>query len=185
MNLIKTEIPDLVLIHPDVYPDDRGYFFESFQKEKFREIGLHASFVQDNESLSARYVLRGIHFQYPPYTQGKLVRVVRGSVQDIAVDLRQGSPTFGKWYSVLLDSTSKTMMYIPEGFGHGFLTLEDDTIFQYKCTNYYNKESEGTILWNDPVLGIQWEARQPVISSKDLTGMQFKDFDSPFTFTGN
>jgi dTDP-4-dehydrorhamnose 3,5-epimerase len=182
LNLIKTHIPDLVLIEPRVFPDERGYFFESYQQEKFQEMGLPVGFVQDNESMSAKNVLRGLHFQYPPYTQGKLVRVVRGSVQDIAIDLRLGSPSYGQWYSAILSGDSKIMMFIPEGFAHGFLTLEDNTIFQYKCTNYYNKESEGTLIWNDPDLAITWETNAPLVSGKDLTGKFLKDFKSPFKY---
>jgi dTDP-4-dehydrorhamnose 3,5-epimerase len=184
LNLIKTYIPDLVIIQPDVYPDDRGYFFESYQKEKFREMGIDVSFVQDNESMSVKNVLRGLHFQVPPFAQAKLVRVARGSAQDIAVDLRKGSPTYGKWYSVVLSDKERNMMFIPEGFAHGFLTLEDNTIFQYKCSNYYSKESEGSIIWDDPTLGIDWMSHDPLISGKDLKGSLYSDFKTPFIFSG-
>ncbi|MCK9398849.1 MAG: dTDP-4-dehydrorhamnose 3,5-epimerase [Bacteroidales bacterium] len=180
MNLIKTKIEDLVLIQPDVFPDARGYFYESFQKEKFRNLGINVDFVQDNESMSQGNVLRGLHFQKPPFAQGKLVRVVRGSVLDVAVDLRKGSKTYGKWKSSVLSAANKLMMWIPEGFAHGFLTLEDDTIFQYKCTNFYNKESESGIIWNDPDLQIIWGNDNPLVSEKDLKGMRFKDLKSPF-----
>jgi len=135
MKLIKTQIEDLVLIQPDVFPDPRGYFFESYQKEKFRVLGIDGHFVQDNESMSGNGVLRGLHFQKPPFAQGKLVRVVRGSVLDVAVDLRKNSRTYGKWESSVLSADNKLMMWIPEGFAHGFLVLEDHTSFQYKCTN--------------------------------------------------
>jgi dTDP-4-dehydrorhamnose 3,5-epimerase len=180
MNLIKTSIKDLVLIQPDVFPDARGYFFESFQKEKFREMGIDAVFVQDNESMSGKGVLRGLHFQKPPFAQGKLVKVVRGSVLDVAVDLRSSSKTYGKWESSVLSAENKMLMWIPEGFAHGFLVLEDETIFQYKCTNYYNKESEGSIVWNDPDLKIDWGTENPLVSGKDLQGGRFTDLDSPF-----
>ena len=149
---------------------------------KFREKGIDEGFVQDNESMSAKNVLRGLHFQFPPFAQAKLVRVVHGAVQDVAVDLRKGSPTYGKWYSVILKASEKDMMYIPEGFAHGFLTLEDNTIFQYKCSNYYNKQKEGTIIWNDPDLGIPWASMKPITSAKDLNAVAFSQFNSPFTY---
>ena len=180
MKLIKTKINDLVLIEPDVFPDERGYFFESFQKHKFRSLGIAAEFVQDNESMSGKGVLRGLHFQKPPFAQGKLVRVVRGSVLDVAVDLRKKSKTYGKWESSVLSADNKLMMWIPEGFAHGFLVLEDYTIFQYKCTNYYNKESESGIIWNDQDLKIDWSIENPVVSEKDLRGILFKYLKSPF-----
>jgi dTDP-4-dehydrorhamnose 3,5-epimerase len=180
LNLIKTSIQDLVLIQPDVFPDQRGYFFESFQKEKFLKLGIDAEFVQDNESMSQKNVLRGLHFQLPPFAQGKLVRVVKGAVLDVAVDLRKSSTTYGKWVSVTLDAKNKLMAWIPVGFAHGFLTLEDDTIFQYKCTNYYNKASEAGIIWNDPTLGIEWGTKEPLVSEKDLKGLLFNNLKSPF-----
>jgi dTDP-4-dehydrorhamnose 3,5-epimerase len=180
MNLIKTRIEDLVLILPDIFPDPRGYFFESFQKEKFHDFGIDAEFVQDNESMSGKGVLRGLHFQKPPFSQGKLVRVVLGSVLDVAVDLRKGSKTYGKWESSVLSAVNKLMMWIPEGFAHGFLVLEDNTVFQYKCTNYYNNESESGIIWNDPDLKIDWGIQNPLVSEKDLRGGLFRDLKSPF-----
>jgi dTDP-4-dehydrorhamnose 3,5-epimerase len=156
MKLELTNIKDLFLIQPDVFPDPRGYFFESFQKEDFRKLGIEADFIQDNESMSVKGVLRGLHFQLPPFAQGKLVRVVHGSALDVAVDLRKDSSTYGKWESVVLSAENKLMLWIPVGFAHGFLTLEYDTIFQYKCTNYYNRESECGIIWNDADLKIDW-----------------------------
>ncbi|MDX9905455.1 MAG: dTDP-4-dehydrorhamnose 3,5-epimerase [Bacteroidales bacterium] len=180
MKIHKTEIEDLLVIHPDVFPDERGYFFESYQKEKFREAGLNWDFVQDNESMSMKGVLRGLHVQLPPYAQGKLVRVVSGSVLDVAVDLRKNSATYGKWASFRISAENKWMAFIPAGFAHGFLVLEDHTIFQYKCTNYYNKESESGIIWNDPDLNIDWGIEHPLVSEKDLKGLRFKDFVSPF-----
>jgi dTDP-4-dehydrorhamnose 3,5-epimerase len=181
MKLQRTNIEDLVLIQPDVYTDERGYFFESFQKENFLKLGIDADFVQDNESMSMKGVLRGLHFQAPPFAQGKLVRVVHGSALDVAVDLRKNSTTYGKWESVVLSAENKMMLWVPAGFAHGFLVLEDDTIFQYKCTNYYHKESECGIIWNDPDLKIEWGIEKPLISEKDLQGILFKDFKSPFS----
>jgi dTDP-4-dehydrorhamnose 3,5-epimerase len=180
MKLQKTNIGDLFIIHPEVNTDKRGYFFESFQKDKFQKLGIDADFVQDNESMSMNGVLRGLHFQVPPFAQGKLVRVVRGSVLDVAVDLRKNSGTFGKWESVVLSAENKLMLYIPEGFAHGFLVLEDHTIFQYKCTNYYNRESERGIIWNDPDLKIDWGIENPLVSDKDLKGVFFRNYVSPF-----
>ncbi|NTV83609.1 MAG: dTDP-4-dehydrorhamnose 3,5-epimerase [Bacteroidales bacterium] len=180
MKLQKTKIEDLFIIHPDVFTDERGYFFESFQKENFLKLGIDADFVQDNESMSAKGVLRGLHLQVPPFAQGKLVRVVRGAALDVAVDLRKNSKTYGKWESVVLSAENKLMLWIPEGFAHGFLTLEDQTIFQYKCTNYYNKESEQGIIWNDPDLKIDWGIENPVVSEKDLKGLAFKDIKTHF-----
>lgn len=175
MKIIPTKIADLFLIQPDVFPDERGYFFESYQEDKFRALGIQAKFVQDNESLSQKGVLRGLHFQRPPFAQGKLVRVVTGSVLDVAVDIRKDSPTYGHWVKAGLSAANKLMMWIPEGFAHGFLVLEDNTIFQYKCTNYYNRESEGGIIWNDPDLAIDWGVTEPLVSEKDLKGVRFKD----------
>jgi dTDP-4-dehydrorhamnose 3,5-epimerase len=180
MKLKKTSIEGLVLLKPEIFPDARGYFFESFQKEKFQALGIDVDFLQDNESMSQKNVLRGLHFQVPPFAQGKLVRVVRGSVLDVAVDIRKDSKTYGKWESSVLSAENKLMMWIPEGFAHGFITLEDDTIFQYKCTNYYNKESECGIIWNDPDLKIDWGTDNPLVSEKDLKGMHFNDLISPF-----
>ena len=180
MKLINTSIQDLIIIQPDVFSDERGYFYESFQKKQFQEIGIKADFVQDNESKSSRGVLRGLHFQNPPFAQGKLIRVVKGKVLDVAVDIRKQSPTYGKWESVELSSDNKLMIWVPEGFAHGFLVLEDNTIFQYKCTNYYNKASEGSVLWNDPDLQIDWNFDNPILSEKDANAPLFKDLISLF-----
>lgn len=167
MEIISTEIRDLLIIKPDVFADDRGYFFESYNKEKFAEKGIVTSFVQDNESKSKKGVLRGLHYQRKPFSQGKLVRVIQGAVLDVAVDIRIGSPTFGNWASIELTGENKLMYWIPEGFAHGFLTLKDDTIFTYKCTGVYNKASEASIRWNDPDLAINWGITDPVLSEKD------------------
>ena len=181
MEIIETSIEGLLIIKPDVFKDERGYFFESYNKERFAKEGLLMDFVQDNESKSSKGVLRGLHFQKPPYAQGKLVRVVKGSVMDVAVDLRKDSPTYGKWESVVLTEENKLKFWIPEGFAHGFLTLEDNTIFNYKCTNVYNKESEGSILWNDPDINIEWNIEDPILSEKDKLSPLFKNFETPFT----
>lgn len=181
MEIIKTKIPDLLIIKPSVFADARGYFFESYNKEFFMAEGIDQNFVQDNESKSNKGVLRGLHFQRPPFAQGKLVRVINGAVLDVAVDLRKESPTFGQWESIELSEENKVMYWIPPGFAHGFITLEDNTIFSYKCTNVYHKNAEGSILWNDPDLNINWGSiSQPLLSEKDKTGPLFKDFISPF-----
>lgn len=180
MELIKTSIDGLLIIKPDVFKDDRGYFYESYNKERFAKVGLNIDFVQDNESKSCKGVLRGLHFQKPPFAQGKLVRVIKGSVMDVAVDLRKDSPTYGKWESVVLTEENKLQFWIPEGFAHGFVALEDNTIFNYKCTNVYNKESEGSILWNDPDININWNIDNPILSEKDKISPLFKNFESPF-----
>lgn len=180
MQITKTFIEGLLIIQPQYFLDKRGYFFESYNVKKFKENDLLMEFVQDNISKSQKGVLRGLHFQKPPYDQGKLVHVLKGEVLDVAVDLRKDSPTYGKHYSIRLSEENKTQLYIPEGFAHGFATLEDDTIFAYKCTNYYNKESEGSIFWNDKSLGIDWIINNPIISEKDQVENYFKDFVSPF-----
>jgi dTDP-4-dehydrorhamnose 3,5-epimerase len=180
MKKIHTLIPDIILLQPDVYEDNRGYFFESFNFNKVLSLGIDQNFVQDNQSLSEKDVLRGLHFQNPPFAQGKLVRVIKGAVLDIAVDIRRRSPYYGKWVSQVLSEQNKTMMWIPPGFAHGFLTLEPDTIFFYKCTAYYDKASEGILKWNDEDLGINWKISNPIISDRDMNGLSFKEFNSPF-----
>ncbi len=180
MQIIKTKIPDLLIIKPDVFEDERGYFFESYNREKFVQAGIKYKFVQDNESKSQKGVLRGLHFQNPPHAQGKLVRVMKGAVLDVAVDIRKKSPTYGKWASIELSESNKMMCWIPPGFAHGFVTLEDNTVFFYKCTNVYNKQSEGSIRWNDPDLNIDWKTKNPILSEKDKIVPFFKDFESKF-----
>ncbi|MCD6113544.1 MAG: dTDP-4-dehydrorhamnose 3,5-epimerase [Bacteroidales bacterium] len=182
MEFIKTDIPDVMIIKPRVFSDKRGYFFESYNHAKFLEKGFNHIFVQDNESKSQKGVLRGLHFQKPPFAQGKLVRVMKGAVLDVAVDIRKNSPYYGKWVSVVLTDKNKFMYWIPEGFAHGFVTLEDDTVFFYKCTQVYNKESEGSILWNDPDINIKWDIDNPILSDKDINAPLFKDFISPFKY---
>lgn len=180
MELINTPLKDLVVLQPRVFADERGYFFESYSKAAFDKLGLNLNFVQDNQSLSSKGVLRGLHFQNNPYAQGKLVRVITGAVYDVAVDIRKNSPTYGKWYGIELTEENKTMMYIPEGFAHGFVTLRDQTIFSYKCTNVYDKASEDCLLWSDSELAIDWKISNPILSEKDLLGKKFKDFESLF-----
>jgi dTDP-4-dehydrorhamnose 3,5-epimerase len=175
MELIPTSIPDVKIIKPDVFGDDRGYFFESFHVDKFAAFGITEPFLQDNESRSQKNVLRGLHFQLPPFAQGKLIRVIRGAVLDIAVDIRRNSPTFGKWVSMELTGENKWICWIPAGFAHGFVTLEDDTIFTYKCSAMYNKASEGSIRWNDPELNINWGITDPLLSEKDKVAPLLKD----------
>jgi dTDP-4-dehydrorhamnose 3,5-epimerase len=180
MKKITTHIPDITLLKPDVFEDNRGYFFESFNLNKIISLGINDSFVQDNQSLSEKDVLRGLHFQSPPFEQGKLVRVIKGAVLDVAVDIRKKSSYYGKWVSQVLSEQNKIMMWIPPGFAHGFLTLEPNTIFFYKCTSYYNKASEGIIKWDDTDIGIDWKIIKPIISERDKNGLSFKEFDSPF-----
>ncbi len=180
MEIKETNIKDLLIIQPRVFPDERGYFFESFNQAKLKEQGFDHRFVQDNISKSTKNVLRGLHFQAPPHAQGKLVQVIKGSVLDVAVDIRPGSPTYGEYYSILLSEENKTQLFIPAGFAHGFLTLEDDTIFSYKCTDFYNKESEQSILWNDSDINIKWGVENPTVSEKDRKAIKFQDFKSPF-----
>ncbi len=181
MEIVPAEIPDVLIIKPGVFTDERGYFFESYNREKFAAAGLDVNFVQDNESKSMKGVLRGLHFQKPPFSQGKLVRVMRGAVLDVAVDLRSGSSWYGKWVAIELNDTNKWMYWIPPGFAHGFLTLEDDTVFFYKCTNVYNKASEGSVRWNDPDLNIQWNCPDPVLSAKDREAPLFRELGPVFT----
>jgi dTDP-4-dehydrorhamnose 3,5-epimerase len=180
MEFLKTEISGLLIIKPKVFEDERGYFFESFSREEFLKGGIDVIFDQDNESRSQKDVLRGLHFQNPPFEQAKLVRVLKGAALDVAVDIRKDSPTYGKWNLIILDEENKLMYWIPPGFAHGFLTLEVDTIFTYKCTNPYNKKSEGSIRWNDPGLNINWGISAPLLSDKDKKSSFFKDLKSEF-----
>ena len=180
MTIQETSIENLLIIQPRIFADDRGYFYESYNKKTFLKIGLDLNFVQDNQSLSQKGVLRGLHFQNPPFAQGKLVRVIQGSVLDVAVDIRSNSPTYGQHEKVILSGENKTMFWIPPGFAHGFITLEDNTIFNYKCTVGYNKESESALLWNDPKLNIDWGDKNPLISTKDKEAEQFENFKSQF-----
>jgi dTDP-4-dehydrorhamnose 3,5-epimerase len=176
----EKEIKGLIEIFPKVFGDQRGFFLETYNASRYNDILKNIQFVQDNFSSSNKGVLRGLHFQNPPYSQGKLVQVITGSALDVAVDLRKNSETYGQHVKVLLSAEKRNQFWIPEGFAHGFLALEDNTIFSYKCTNYYNPQSEVTILWNDRNLQIDWQIDNPIISPKDKEGMLFKDFDTPF-----
>ena len=180
MDVTTTNIEGLLIIKPRVFGDERGYFFESFREDIMKSNGVTSKFVQDNQSMSSKGILRGLHFQKDPFAQGKLVRVIKGSVLDVAVDIRKKSPTYGQHFLIELNEENKTMFYIPPGFAHGFLTLEDDTLFSYKCTNYYNKESEGAIRWNSKSLNVDWGIVNPILSSKDATATTFDEFQSPF-----
>jgi len=180
MEKINTGIEGLFIIQPKIFQDSRGYFFESYNKSVFEKLGIKANFVQDNESLSQQGVVRGLHFQNPPFAQGKLVRVIKGAVLDVVVDIRKKSVTYGKYFSIELSEQNKTMFWIPEGFAHGFRTLENNTIFFYKCTNVYHKEAEDCILWNDNFLTIDWGIENPIISDKDKNGKTFQELKSFF-----
>jgi len=180
MKIIKTTIEGLLIIQPIVFEDKRGYFFESWSKSAFDAAGLNINFVQDNQSFSSKDVIRGLHFQNPPFEQGKLVRVLKGSVLDVAVDIRKDSSTFGQHVSILLSGKNKKMFWIPPGFAHGFSTLEENTIFSYKCSNSYHKESERSLMWNDTDLNIDWKIKNPIISEDDQNSELFINFKTPF-----
>lgn len=180
MEFQKTGIDGLLILKPKVWGDDRGYFFESYHINSFKQASINDQFLQDNESLSSKGVLRGLHFQQPPFAQGKLVRVITGSVLDVVVDIRKASSTYGKYFSLELNGDNKTMLWIPPGFAHGFVALEENTIFSYKCTNVYNKESEVCVVWNDIELNINWVIKDPIVSAKDNIGLKFNQLNSPF-----
>ncbi|MEZ9109838.1 dTDP-4-dehydrorhamnose 3,5-epimerase [Vibrio cyclitrophicus] len=175
MKVIDTNIPEVKIIEPRVFGDDRGFFLETFQSERYRtDVGIEQGFVQDNHSRSSKGVLRGLHFQkHKP--QGKLVRVVRGEVFDVAVDIRQGSPTYGQWEGVILSEHNKKQFWVPPGFAHGFVVLSDTADFEYKCTDFYDPSDEGCIRWNDPELGIEWPWLDPILSVKDAKADWFRD----------
>lgn len=178
MNVIKTDIEGVLIIEPQVFGDERGFFFESFNAEQFlAQTGIEVTFVQDNESRSKRGVLRGLHFQKEPHAQAKLVRVVSGRVLDVAVDIRPESPTFGRYVATELSGDNHRQMFIPKGFAHGYVVLEDDTVFQYKCDEFYHPESEGGIAWNDPQIGIEWPLSESelILSDKDRNRPTLKE----------
>lgn len=183
-NITDTAIEGVKIIEPKVFGDHRGYFFESFSQRDFDTQVREIRFVQDNESKSKYGVLRGLHFQKPPHAQSKLVRVVRGAVLDVAVDIRKGSPTFGQHVAVELTEDNHRQFFIPQGFAHGFTVLSDEVVFQYKCDNFYAPESEGAIAWNDPQLGIDWRipSSDIILSEKDEAHPFLKDIDSPFQY---
>ena len=174
MNVITPEIEGLLIFEPKVFGDDRGFFMETWNRDRYAEAGLQANFVQDNLSMSSRGVLRGLHYQHPQ-GQGKLVQVLSGEVQDVAVDIRVGSPTFGKSFSCLLSGDNRRQFFVPVGFAHGFCVLSETALFSYKCTDFYNPQTEGGILWSDPDLAIDWTVREPVLSAKDAVYPGLKD----------
>lgn len=180
MNFSSIYIDGPLVIQPKVFRDDRGYFYESFSLKEFEAAGINLPFVQDNQSLSQKGTIRGLHFQSPPYDQGKLVRVIQGAVLDVVVDIRKNAVTYGKHYAIELTADNFTMFWIPPGFAHGFATLEDQTIFSYKCTGYYHKDSEGGLIWNDPDLAIDWRLSNPLLSEKDTMLPLLRDLKSPF-----
>jgi dTDP-4-dehydrorhamnose 3,5-epimerase len=181
MKFEKTDIEGLIVINPLKIEDERGYFFESFRKTRFEEIiGSSIAFLQENESCSKVGTIRGLHFQNPPFAQGKLVRVPKGRVLDVVVDIRKGSPTYGKHFSIELSSENAKQLWIPEGFAHGFAALEEGSILSYKCTDVYNKESEGSLLWSDPEIGIDWNIEDPIVSEKDQISPNLSEFETKF-----
>lgn len=174
MNVIQTPLPGVILIEPKVFGDARGFFQETFHAERYREAGITGTFVQDNHSRSSKGVLRGLHFQIR-HPQGKLVRVTRGSVFDVAVDIRRGSPAFGKWYGAVLTEENHRQLWVPPGFAHGFAVLSETVDFLYKCTDYYHPDDEGGLIWNDPDVGIEWPIENPALSEKDRNYPRLKD----------
>lgn len=181
---IETKIRDLYVIEPAVFGDHRGYFMESYNKKDFHEAGLKMDFVQDNESKSSKGVLRGLHFQ-TKNVQGKLVRVTKGEVFDVAVDLRKGSPTYGQWEGIILTEENKKQFYVPEGFAHGFLVLSDEAVFNYKCTNYYSPEYDGGVKWDDSEIGIEWplkDIEEIKLSEKDMNQKKLNEQELPFIY---
>lgn len=187
MEVIKTAIEGLVIIEPKVFQDARGYFFESFSQREFEEKVRKIDFVQDNESMSSYGVMRGLHFQHPPYTQSKLVRCVKGKVLDVAVDIRKGSPTYGQHVAVELSEDNHRQFFVPRGFAHGFAVLSETAIFQYKCDNFYAPQADGGISIKDDTLGINWQipTENAILSEKDINHFCLKDFDSPFDYSMN
>lgn len=185
MEVIKTDIEGVVIIEPRIFKDERGYFYESFSQREFEEKVCKTVFVQDNQSKSSYGVLRGLHFQKPPFCQSKLVRCIKGAVLDVAVDIRKGSPTFGKYVAVELTEDNHRQFFVPRGFAHGFAVLSEEAVFQYKCDNFYCKESEGAIAWNDPELAIDWRipAEKVILSAKDSCNKGISD--APFLFDYN
>ncbi|HNQ13111.1 MAG TPA: dTDP-4-dehydrorhamnose 3,5-epimerase [Bacteroidia bacterium] len=180
MKVEETSLPGVFLITPKIFEDLRGHFFEAWNQQRFAQNNLDVEFVQDNQSLSKKGVIRGLHFQRPPYAQGKLVRVLRGSIIDVAVDIRKGSKNYGKHFAIELNTVNNNMLFIPAGFAHGFSVQEDQTAVLYKCTAPYHAEAEMGIRFNDKDLNINWKVDQPIVSEKDLDLPLLKEFDSPF-----
>ena len=183
MKVIKTNIEVLLLIEPEVFGDDRGFFLESFNKIRYEKIGLIFEFVQDNISRSVKDTVRGLHYQVGEMAQGKLCQVLKGKVLDVAVDIRFGSPTFGKHFAHILNSDRLVQIWIPPGLAHGFSVLSDEALFAYKCTGYYSKTHERTILYKDPDLNIDWQVKNPIVSEKDLNAVKFKNIEKDFIYT--
>ena len=179
MIIEQTNIQDLLLITPNVYSDERGYFMESYNQKK-TEVLIKEKFVQDNESVSKKGVLRGLHLQLPPFDQAKLIRVIQGSILDVAVDIRKDSSTFGQHFKHVLSGENKKQIFVPRGFAHGFLSLEDNTILNYKCSQYYHSKSEVSLLWNDPDFNINWGIVDPILAEKDRLAEKFATFENPF-----
>jgi dTDP-4-dehydrorhamnose 3,5-epimerase len=182
LKITKTEIDGLLVIQPDIFKDDRGFFFESFSKRLYEELGITDEFVQDNFSKSKRGTVRGFHYQVGEKAQGKLCQVIEGEVLDVSVDIRFNSPTFGKHFAQILNSDLKTQIWIPKGFAHGFSVLSNEAVFSYKCTNYYSKVHERAILFDDPDLNIDWKVDNPIVSEKDLSATKFKDIEKDFFY---
>ncbi len=174
MRVTPTELPEVLVVEPRVFGDERGYFLETFQARRYAQAGIPGPFVQDNLSFSRRGVLRGLHYQHP-HGQGKLVWVLQGEVFDVAVDIRRGSPTFGRWVGVWLSAENKRQLWIPPGFAHGFCVVSETALFTYKCTDYYAPEAEGTVRWDDPELGIAWPVSDPIVSPKDAAGLRLRE----------
>lgn len=183
MNIIRTEISDVLIIEPKIFGDHRGWFTETYSKQKFKEFGVEIEFVQDNQSFSAQKgTLRGLHFQLNPKSQTKLIRCTKGQILDVAVDIRKGSPTYRKWVAVVLTEKNKKQLYIPKGFAHGFLALSDNVEVQYKVDEYYSQEHDRSIRFNDPEIGIYWGIEEPILSEKDASAPLLKDSDVNFYF---
>lgn len=184
MEVIKTEIEGVVIIEPRIFKDERGYFYESFSQREFEEKVLKTTFVQDNQSKSSYGVIRGLHFQKPPHCQSKLVRCIKGAVLDVAVDIRKGSPTFGKYVAVELTEENHRQFFVPRGFAHGFAVLSEEAVFQYKCDNFYCKESEGAVAWNDPEIGIDWQipSSDVLLSEKDRQNKNMNEAEYLFDY---
>jgi dTDP-4-dehydrorhamnose 3,5-epimerase len=182
MKINKTVLEGVLIIKPDVFPDTRGYFFESYSKKKYEAEGFDFNFVQDNISKSTKGTIRGLHYQVGEFAQGKLCQVVLGKVYDVAVDLRYGSLTYGKFFGVELSGENHLQFWLPPGFAHGFSVLSDEAIFMYKCTNYYSKKDERAIIYNDPDIGIDWKVEVPVVSEKDLLAIKFKEIEKDFIY---
>lgn len=179
MNIIETKLPGVLILEPDVYPDDRGYFLETFSSTRYEQAGIPGPFVQDNISFSKRGILRGLHFQYPQ-SQGKLIQVLSGEVMDIVVDIRMGSPTYSQWIGEVLSESNHRQIYVPPGFAHGYCVTGETAFFSYKCTDFYNPATEHGIIWNDPDIGIEWPIARPVLSKKDAVYPALKDLEPEY-----